>query len=93
MDKSFFESFEDRKKGFADRAGEGDEVRAELVLGNGRVYLVDRVVETGDAWVHVDVRDTEDDTRMLSIVLPYYQITQIMFEKPKPRTRHAGFSR
>src|SRR5438067_8225758 len=46
MDKSFFATFEDRKKEFAGRAGEGEDVKAELVLGNGRIYQVDRIVET-----------------------------------------------
>ena len=93
MDKSFFETFEDRKKEFAGRAGSAEEITAELVLGNGRVYRVDKIVETADAWIHVDVHEAEDDTRQQSIVLPYYQITQVLFSGPKPRTRHAGFSR
>ena len=93
MDKKFFETFEDRKKEFAGRAGEGEDVRAELVLGNGRIYLIDKIVETTDGWLHADVRDTEDETRPLSVVLPYYQISQVLFERPKPRMRHAGFSR
>jgi hypothetical protein len=93
MDKKFFETFEDRKKEFAGRAGEGEDVTAELILGNGRTYKIDRVVETTDSWVHVDVHETEDDVRQLSVVLPYYQITQVLFERPKPRMRHAGFSR
>jgi len=93
MDKQFFEAFDQRKKEFAERAGEGEEVRAELILGNGRVYLIDRIVDTTDAWLQADVHDSEDETRQLSIVLPYYQITEVLFERPKPRTRHAGFSR
>ncbi|MGZ4104161.1 MAG: hypothetical protein ACXVQY_01090 [Actinomycetota bacterium] len=93
MDKKFFESFDERKKAFADRAGEGEDVRAELILGNGRVYLIERIVETTDSWLHADVRDEGDESRPLSIVLPYYQITEVLFERPKPRMRHAGFSR
>ena len=93
MDKNFFETFEDRKSEFAGRAGEGEDVKAELILGNGRIYQIDRIVETADSWLHADVHEPEDDTRQLSVVLPYYQITQVLFERPKPRMRHAGFSR
>jgi hypothetical protein len=93
MDKKFFETFDERKKEFAGRAGEGDEVTAELILGNGRIYKIDKIVETTDSWLHADVHETEDDARQLSVVLPYYQITQVLFERPKPRMRHAGFSR
>jgi hypothetical protein len=93
MDKQFFETFDKRKTDFAGRAGEGEDVKAELILGNGRTYLVDQIVETTDAWLQADVRDADDDSRPLSIVLPYYQITQVLFERPKPKTRHAGFSR
>jgi hypothetical protein len=93
MDKKFFETFEDRKKEFAGRAGEGEEVTAELILGNGRIYKIDKIVETTDSWLHADVHETEGDARQLSVVLPYYQITQVLFERPKPRMRHAGFSR
>ncbi|HJU23070.1 MAG TPA: hypothetical protein VJ891_11235 [Casimicrobiaceae bacterium] len=93
MDKQFFETFDDRKKEFAGRAGEGEEVTAELVLGNGRIYRVDKIVETTDSWLHADVHEPDDDSRQLSVVLPYYQITQVLFERPKPRMRHAGFSR
>jgi hypothetical protein len=93
MNKEFFEAFDKRKTDFAGRAGEGEEVRAELILGNGRIYLVDQIVETTDGWLQADVHDVDDDSRPLSIVLPYYQITQVLFERPKPRTRHAGFSR
>jgi hypothetical protein len=93
MDKHFFESFEDRKKAFAERAGEGEEVRAGLILGNGRIYLIDRIVETTDTWLHADVHDQDDESQTFSIVLPYYQITEVVFERPKPKMRHAGFSR
>jgi hypothetical protein len=93
MDKNFFETFEDRKKEFAGRAGEGEAVKAELVLGNGRIYQIDKIVETADGWLHADVHEPEDESRQLSVVLPYYQITQVLFERPKPRMRHAGFSR
>ena len=93
MDKQFFEAFDERKKEFAGRAGEGEEVTVELILGNGRIYRVDRIVETTDSWLHADVHETEDDSRQLSVVLPYYQITQVLFERPKPKMRHAGFSR
>ncbi len=93
MDKKFFESFEERKQEFAGRAGDGDDVTAELILGNGRIYKIDKIVETTDGWLHVDVHETDDDARQLSVVLPYYQITQVLFERPKPKMRHAGFSR
>jgi hypothetical protein len=94
MNKDFFESFEQRKKDFIERAGApGDEVRAELVLGTGRVLVIDKVVETTDGWLQADVRDVDDESVTLSVVLPYYQINHVLFEKRKPRMRHAGFSR
>jgi hypothetical protein len=94
MNKDFFESFEQRKTEFIERTGTpGDEVRAELVLGTGRVLVVDKIVETTDAWLQADVRDAEDEQVSLSVVLPYYQINHVLFEKRKPKMRHAGFSR
>ena len=90
MDKAFFESFEQHKKEFASRAGLGDEVRAELVLGSGRVMLVDKIVETTDAWLHVDAFEIDDEDKLISIVLPYYQINHVVFMKPKPKPQ-AGF--
>ena len=59
MDKQFFEAFDERKKEFAGRAGEGEEVTAELILGNGRIYRVVRIVETTDSWLHADVHETQ----------------------------------
>lgn len=94
MDQSLFTSIEDRKKAFAERIGiKPEEVRAELLLGSGRVYYLDRVVETADGWVHVDVRDIDDDATVRSLVLPYYQITHVLFIKQKLKVPQAGFSR
>jgi hypothetical protein len=90
MDKSFFESFDQRKKDFAARAGVGDEVRAELVLGSGRILVVDKIVETADGWLHVDGYDVDAEDKLLSLVMPYYGINHVLFMKPKARPQ-AGF--
>lgn len=91
MNKAFFESFEQRKQDFAARVGLQGDVRAELVTTTGRAYMIDRIVEAADAWVHLDVRDIAEDEIPLSIVLPYFQINFVQFLKPKPRMRQAGF--
>ncbi|HEX9775875.1 MAG TPA: hypothetical protein VGB83_09900 [Actinomycetota bacterium] len=91
MDKTFFETFEQRKTAFAERAGIADGVRAELNLNGGRAYILDRVVETGDAWVQIDVRDMDDESSVRSVVLPYYQIHHVLLVRE--RARHAGFGR
>ncbi len=90
MDKAFFETFDQRKKDFAGRAGLGEEVRAELVLGNGRIIVVDKIVDSGDGWLHVDGFDVDVEDKLLSVVLPYYQINHVIFMRPKPRGQ-AGF--
>ena len=92
MDKTFFESYEQRKADFAQRTKAGDEVRAEFVLHNGRHFIVDTVVAVSDAYLQIDARDVADDTVPLSIVLPYHQISFVQFVKPRPRMRHAGFA-
>lgn len=92
MDKQFFSSIDERKGAFAKRAGvSGDEVRAELLLGSGRSYFLEQVVETSDSWVHIDVRDMIGEQELHSIVLPYYQITHLMFIRHKARV--TGFAR
>jgi hypothetical protein len=91
MNKDFFSSFEDRKKGFAERAGIQGDVRAEVVLNSGRTFIVDRVVEAAENFVHLDAREISDDTLPLSIVAVYHQISFVQFVKPKERMRHAGF--
>jgi len=92
MDKNFFENIDARKKEAAGRAGIGDEVRAVLVLGSGRSLVLDKVVEAADGWIQLDAHDTEDEDRPMSVVMPYYQIQAVVFEKPRPRSRHPGFS-
>jgi hypothetical protein len=92
MDKAFFENIEQRKKEAADRTGLGDDVRAVLILGSGRSLVLDRVVEAGDAWIHVDGHDAEEEDRPMSVVMPYYQIAAVVFDKQRPRSRHPGFS-
>ena len=92
MDKAFFDSIADRQKRFIDRAGyPGDQVRSEVVLGTGRTYILDTVVETADAWVQLDVRDVDDAT-LRSIMLPYYQIHHVTFVKTPARVGQAGFT-
>lgn len=92
MDKDFFATFEQRKKDFAERAGIQDPVRAEMVLTTGRIYVVETIVETADAWLHIDGRDTADEAIPVSLVLPYHQISHVLFVKPKVRMRQAGFA-
>jgi hypothetical protein len=92
MDKTFFTTIEDRRKAFAERAGiTVEDVRAELLLGSGRTYFLEQVIEAGDGWVHLDVRDMIGEQDLHSIVLPYYQITHLMFIKHKVRV--PGFAR
>ena len=94
MNKDFFTSFDTRLSGFADRAGIGaDDVRAEVVLGNGRVFILDTIVETDDGWVQLDVRDADDEQTLRSIVLPYYQIHHVLFSKKRARVGATGFGR
>ena len=92
MDKGFFDQFDQRKKDFASRAGLGDEVRAELILGNGRIFVVTDLVEVSDGWLHADGYDADDETNLKSLVLPYYQINHVLFMRPRPKSQ-AGFSR
>jgi len=85
MDKAFFESFDERRAGFAARAGyPAEEVRAHVILGNGRAYALEAVVEAADAWLHLDVREIDDDT-LRSIMLPYYQIHHLVFLRERAR--------
>lgn len=92
MDRDFFATFEQRKRDFAGRAGIQDPVRAEMVLTTGRIYVIETVVETADSWLHVDGRDTAEETTPVSLVLPYHQISHVVFLKPKVRMRQAGFA-
>lgn len=92
MDKDFFSSVEDRRDAFAERAGlSADQVRAELLLGSGRTYVLDRVVEAADGWVHLDVREVDEPETVVSVVLPYYHVTHVYFVKSKSRIPRAGF--
>lgn len=94
MDEHVFTSLEDRRKAYADRAGIPlEEARAELLLGSGRTYHLDRVIETGSGWVHIDVREIDDDTIVHSLVLPYYQITHVLMKRLKTKIPQAGFTR
>lgn len=92
MNKDFFDSLEQRKKDFAARGGFSDDVRAELVLGSGRIFVVASIVETADGWVHVDGFDLDAEDKPLSLVLPYYQINHVLFMQPKPKSQ-TGFGR
>lgn len=91
MDKEFFENLEQRKQDFIDRAGV-DGVRAEMTLGNGRSFVIERVVSTADAWLQVDGHDPADDTVPLSLTLPYWQVSFVSFIKERPRMKRAGFA-
>jgi len=92
MDKDFFSSFDQRKGEFAGRVGlDTSEVRAEILLGTGQVYVLDAVVDARDGWIQIDVRDVEDDELVRSIVTPYYQIQHVRFVKQRPRVGRAGF--
>jgi len=93
MDKDFFGAFEQRRSAFAERAGyELAEVRAQVILGNGRTYIVDAVVEAADSWVQLDVRDVDTEEQLRSLMLPYYQITHVLFIKHRARVAQAGFA-
>jgi len=92
MDKEFFQKLESRAKAFEDRGQLSGSIRTELVLVNGRVIIVDSVVETGDAWLQIDGHDIVDEETPLSLAMPYHQVSQVVFTKTKPRARQAGFS-
>ena len=92
MDKEFFQNLETKAKAFEDRGQLSGSIRTELVLVNGRVIIVDNVVEAADSWLQVDGHDIVDDDTPLSLSMPYHQVSQVVFTKTKPRTRQAGFS-
>ena len=90
MNRDFFTSIDQRTAAFTEREGsEGTEV--ELLLGTGRTVRLERVVELDDVWFHADVVDTADQDRVVSIAVPYWQIQQVTFVRPRKRLRHAGF--
>ena len=92
MDKAFFETHADRQARFLERAGyPADQVRTEVVLGTGRTYILDAIVETADTWVQLDVREVESDT-LLSIMLPYYQIHHVALVRSRARVPQTGFA-
>jgi len=91
MNKDFFSSLDDRKKAFAGRASIEGEIRAEIVLNSGRTFIIDRVVDAAEDFVHLDAREISDDTAPVSIVAVYHQISFVQFIKHKERMRHAGF--
>jgi hypothetical protein len=93
MDKDFFSELEARRKDFSDRGGVGGDIRTELVLVNGRTFLLDRVIETAEGWLQVDGHDSVDEQTPISVVLPYHQVSQVVFTKERPRQTKAGFSR
>lgn len=92
MDKVFFDTLGDRHARFLERADyPAEQVRTEVVLGTGRTYIFESVVETTDAWVQLDVREVDDDT-LLSITLPYYQIHHLAFVRSRARVPQTGFA-
>lgn len=93
MNKAFFDSFEQRRNEFGQRHELGEGVRAEVVLGNGRAFVLDRIVDSSDEWIQLDVRELDDEAQVRSIVLPYYQIHHVLFTKPRARAGHTGFGR
>ncbi len=93
MNKDFFENIDQRRKDFAARNEGSDDVGIEVTLANGRTFDVQSIVETTDTWVQIDGRDAADpEERLVSFVVPYFQINVVQFGKQKMR-RHAGFGR
>jgi hypothetical protein len=93
MDKAFFDSFDERRLRFAERAGyQADDVQVQVILGNGRVYLLAGVVEAADTWLHLDVREM-DDQALRSVMLPYYQVHHVLFQRERSGSGLAGFAR
>lgn len=92
MDKTFFQELESKAQAFESRGKLAGSIRTELVLVNGRVIVVDKVVEAADAWLQIDGHDLVDEETPISLGLPYHQVSQVVFTKTKPRPRQAGFS-
>ncbi|MFA5890502.1 MAG: hypothetical protein WDA27_06075 [Actinomycetota bacterium] len=93
MNKTFFDEFEARRREFSERAGYSTNARVELVLNSGGTYVVEQVVEASDGWVQLDVRNAAEEAELVGLSLPYYQINQVLFLKPKQASRQAGFAR
>lgn len=92
MNKDFFQNLDDRARSFEERGKLTGSIRTELVLVSGRVVVLDGVVEASDDWLHVDGHDALDEDTPLSLVMPYHQVSQVVFTKTKPRPSQAGFS-
>lgn len=92
MNKAFFDELEARRREFSERAGFPTEARTELLLNSGSSYVVERIVEAADGWVQLDVRNAADESDLVCLSLPYYQINQVTFVKPKQSPRQAGFA-
>lgn len=91
MNKGFFETLAARAKEFGEDAGLGADVRAEVWLSTGRVFVLRRVIEATDGWVHLDAWDPVGEGERVSLSLPYYAINHVLLMKPKARAREAGF--
>lgn len=90
MNKDLMGSLEQRAKEFGARTELADDVRIEVVLHGGRVYALERVVEARDDTVQFDATDPAAEDQRVSVLIPYHQIAQVLFQQRKER-RGAGF--
>jgi hypothetical protein len=91
VNREFFESLGARAKEFGQGAGLGTDIRAELWLSTGRVFVIKRIVEAADGWVQMECWDPVGEVELVALSLPYHAINHVILMKPKSRARESGF--
>jgi len=90
MDKEFFSSIEDRRAAYAERSGVAS-ADIQITFHNGRMVLLDRVVEASDSWLIIDGRDKLDEESPIALSTPYHQISAVQFMPRRERIGRTGF--
>lgn len=90
MDRDFFSSITDRRDAYAKGLGVEDAL-IEVTFHTGRVVILERVVDTGEAWLQLEARDKLDEDTVISLATAYHQIASIQFVPRKQRMGRAGF--
>lgn len=90
MDKTFFETLQDRRDAFAARS-DAPGVAVELALHSGRVIRVESVVETADTYLQLDGVDRADEDTPISIAVPYHQVAGVVFVRERVKLGKTGF--
>lgn len=91
MDKHFFANYAERKSTFEKHVGDTENVRGQLVLVNGRTYLIDEVTAVEDSWVQVVGRELNDENTVVCVSLPYHQIGHVVFVRRRTAKGGTGF--